>query len=415
MPKPQPPAQTPVLFLKGGAAGMFSAECVALLAKYGYKPDDFGDYDHVYGRCKAAREKKPADRTDHEKFLAGCQSGHLQQNACSQRQRGNPCTNLVDGHDDNRYPCMPHQGRADTAGTEHNWVSQDENDAPLRPGGRQQEERGLPADGRPAAASSVYPQGAMDADADQRTQEMLKRRQAQQATSTASDAGMGAGGTGAVGGSKSAASAAGTSGAQAKDTSKPWEQEITGKTAAECINNFRKAGVAAMKQRCIDNMEENRRIANGGGTPADGRAMRARLRRERNQARNDRDAARQERDTQQQNAAQKQQELGAAEQDAAQNPNDAAVHQRLAQARDDHAAASTSAAEANSRCDDVESRYNSAASRYGRVRNAMCRYQQGRRLLTGEGRDDGRIPPRNTLVDTGPQTGSGGADQTGEW
>ena len=52
---PTPPAQTPVNFLRGGAADMFSAECKAALLKAGYDPDWFGSYSYVGKEIKTAK------------------------------------------------------------------------------------------------------------------------------------------------------------------------------------------------------------------------------------------------------------------------------------------------------------------------------------------------------------------------
>ena len=50
-----------------------------------------------------------------------------------------------------------------------------------------------------------------------------------------------------------------------------WQQEITGDSAADCVDNFRKAAMAAMKDHCKDSVAENERLACGpvaGTTPA---------------------------------------------------------------------------------------------------------------------------------------------------
>jgi hypothetical protein len=47
-------------------------------------------------------------------------------NTCYQNERDNPCSNFVYGHDMGTYPCMPHQGSAEVAGTEHNrWTARE--------------------------------------------------------------------------------------------------------------------------------------------------------------------------------------------------------------------------------------------------------------------------------------------------
>src|SRR5262249_51385886 len=118
---PTPPPHCPVNFLKGGGNATFSANCIALLAEMHYEPSDFGSYDDVKKKCGAARkvvqryeEGKKGARppTERERWLAECQAGHLGQNACRQRGRGDACTNLVDGYDSNLALCMPQHGRA---------------------------------------------------------------------------------------------------------------------------------------------------------------------------------------------------------------------------------------------------------------------------------------------------------------
>src|SRR5215469_11881541 len=127
---PTPPAQTPVNFLRGGAADMFSAECKAALLKAGYDPAWFGSYNYVGNKIKAAKDKVakyddavkkgrkrlPPKPTDADRYLATCQSGHLTQNGVFQEPggRGDPCSNLesAPGHSTNDYPCMPQAGHA---------------------------------------------------------------------------------------------------------------------------------------------------------------------------------------------------------------------------------------------------------------------------------------------------------------
>ncbi|PRQ03998.1 hypothetical protein ENSA5_11810 [Enhygromyxa salina] len=52
-----PAPHTPINFVKGGASLFFSARCVQLLAKAGYLPDDFGTYAQVQKRNKSAKDK----------------------------------------------------------------------------------------------------------------------------------------------------------------------------------------------------------------------------------------------------------------------------------------------------------------------------------------------------------------------
>src|SRR5689334_22240329 len=99
--------QTPGVFLLAGGTALFSAACVAALAKCGLSPDDFGSYDHVKGKLRDAKRRvmehklakarkdpnPPPEPSAHDRLLAMSEAGHLRQNALFQRERGNSCQN----------------------------------------------------------------------------------------------------------------------------------------------------------------------------------------------------------------------------------------------------------------------------------------------------------------------------------
>ncbi|MFL5292372.1 MAG: hypothetical protein ACJ79U_12710, partial [Myxococcales bacterium] len=259
-------------FLRGGAADMFSAHCKAELLKAGYRPEWFGSYNHVrrkikegrdyckkYDEAKAKGEKLPGPApTDEQRYLEKCDSGHLTQDAVYRQSggRGDPCSNVesAPGYSMTQAPCMPHAGNPDDPRDEHGLVSKHEQDSAAGPGGRK------PGD--------PYPVNEIAADSDKRTKELL-------ADKTSADR-SGRKPVSPEGGKEGAsAGASATSGDHAPATSgvadgKPsepnesWKQELTGKTAADCINSFRKAAEDAMRQKCKQDAAANRARANGG-------------------------------------------------------------------------------------------------------------------------------------------------------
>ena len=383
-----PAPHTPMAFLKGGAAGMFSAACVKALARAGYDPEDFGSYDYVADRIKQARLKtdlynaarygetlgfrpdKPRGRreaagkslvewraengnakrpapTPRDKHLAGSQSGHLTMNSAYQRDRGNPCTSVVDGFEENHAPCMPHHGATSTANSEHHWVYTQEcnasgcqaRPAETAPGSGWSGVKDPTVGQAPPAAASTYPADEIDADESARIQDMPRLQE----ENLAPEGGhprpgtqkteAGAGPEGPQPGDAEAAAEAGDVDPGAGDTDVPaWQKEITGETAADCIDNFRKAAFSAMKQHCADNASKNEAIANGGDPSK----------------------------TPQQHQAELQAEVDAAE------------------AAGDESAART------------------ARRRLTRAQNAHCRAEMGNRIGTPDERRDARVPPATT-------------------
>lgn len=134
-------AQTPGTFLRGGGSGFFSARCVKALAECGLEPEDFGSYEHVKGRIRAAkrdvlehklakaRGENPPDPSARTKLLASSDAGHLRQNSLFQRERGNSCQNEqprsghpgAPGYHHDLAPCGPHPSGTGKckAGTTH--------------------------------------------------------------------------------------------------------------------------------------------------------------------------------------------------------------------------------------------------------------------------------------------------------
>lgn len=410
---PTPPPHTPIVLLKAGAGQWFSAQCLDLLAQAGYQGDDFGSYEHVAERCSDARARVnaywtarrqgvtplPPRPTPHDHFLASCQGGHLQQNACFQGSggRGNPCRNVVDGYETDLYPCMPHQGNADTAGSEHNWVSCREELDPRTDRSTQ------PPTTR--NTNDVYPRNAMDRDADQRTRDLPRLNNGPQPTGGGGMAGQGVAAQAAAG-PGGPSDAAGVAAARPAIGPIAGPGGITGESAADCINNFRRAGENAMKQHCIDQIPARQRIANGGAnrTDAEGQRYRDRLRRRAEQRTRQREGAeralgdaRDQRDRAQ--AAFRYRRNRLREAQRAVPPNPAAVSQRrddLRAALRERADARAGVATAEDRVRRATVREERAATRSSRVERAQCRVEQGRRLQGAPGagppRTDGRVP-----------------------
>jgi len=296
---PTPPAQTPVNFLKGGAADNFSAACKAALLKAGYDPAWFGSYNHVAKQIKAAKDQcasydnavkkgrkpKVPRPTKADRYLASCQSGHLTQNAVFQEEggRGDPCSNLpsAPGHSTDDFPCMPQAGHATMDGGEHQRATLHEQDSAATQG-----DPGDPYKGKQIAKDSD--ERAKDIAHDK---ELAKANKREAVTKKGGAEGASAGGGAKYG--KSVSSASGASGKSASKPNEPWNKPITGKTAGDCINNFRKAGEAAMRAKCRDEVEKNAAIANGpkAKNEKDGQAYRDKLDRDAAKAKKEADAS----------------------------------------------------------------------------------------------------------------------------
>ena len=278
---------------------MFSAECKAALLKAGYDPDWFGSYSYVGKEIKTAKDKvaayehavkkklknRPPKPTDADRYLASCQSGHLTQNAVFQEPggRGDPCSNLesAPGHSTDDFPCMPQAGHASQPGGEHQRATLHEKDSAG--------EAGEPGD--------EYSGKQITKDSDERAKKIADDKKLAKANDRSAVTKKGAEeGASAGGGAKSGKSVSSASGASKKSASKPnepWNKPITGKTAGDCINNFRKAGEAAMRAKCRDEVEKNAAIANGprAKTEAQGQAYRDNLDQQAAKARKEADAS----------------------------------------------------------------------------------------------------------------------------
>lgn len=273
---PTPAPHTPVNFLRAGDLGGFSAACLKLLAQAGYSPDDFGNHKYVQARirqAKMARQNyvdqqraagKPVDPMGpdpHTAMLSRSQSGHLNQDAMFRAPggRGDACSNNLPpqgdarGYDSSSAPCMPMQTHGGTIGKSRNaigsphWaVSQNEAD-----------QRGDPANrNRPLTQAEMSQQcrsntalctggnrpdyAAQMGDVKQNRQaEAVSRRRMGEDTRRGSAAEVKGGGAGG------ASAAAGAGGAGAASGA------ISGNSAAECIDNFRKAGMERMRQDAL--------------------------------------------------------------------------------------------------------------------------------------------------------------------
>jgi hypothetical protein len=248
---PTPPVQTPVNFLLAGGAGMFSAACVAHLAACGYEPEDFGGFNHVQARINAARDRvtNQGSTDPHDVMLANSTPSHLQMDGLMRRDgmRGNPCGNVVPGHDSNTFPSMPMSrvpGAADGLSNEDR-MGMDEREALRR--------RGLRVGDR-------VPADAMTADADQRLRNIPGFPATPPATSPTPPTGVPPA-TPAPGAPGGAPATAGAAAGTPTQPNAPTTAPITGDDAVECINNFRKLGEQRMRQDCVEQREENLRVA----------------------------------------------------------------------------------------------------------------------------------------------------------
>ena len=301
-----PVEHVPINLLKAGGSGFFDAACVAALAKCGYSPDDFGTYDQVRSRIKNAQEQVSAMQKAGQPVppelqrLADCQSGHIGMNTCRQRQRGNPCSNVVDGYYANQAACMPHQGGAfgddgrPRLDTEHGRYTAAEMSAPgergltggpsrprdpvtgrIEPGGSQPGGAGETPTGR-----ERYPQGDMNADERARVRDLLQRRAEEQQRATQASA-QGAGQAGAAPGPAAGTGpASGAQGANVAASDAAADMSKTVDEAADCVMKFKEAMEEAMRRKCVADQTDNQNTANGGPnrTPAEGQAHRDGLR-----------------------------------------------------------------------------------------------------------------------------------------
>jgi hypothetical protein len=426
-----PAPHTPINLVKGGNSLFFSAECVALLARAGYSPDDFGTHEQVLKRCSDAREKcnlhdaqvaarnrakadgVPEDQlpvvtapapSAHERFLASSQSSHLAQDACfhaSQDSNGNPgrdnpCANdgYVDGYETRLYPCMPHQGAADEPGGQHHLVSVMENEQPVGP----------PANLKRGAD---YPRDQMDQHCHDRAQAAVDWRD-----QTAAQTGLAqpSGDDNVPPTVTEASQAAYFEGTDPKNAGeiRGDPKMLTGQTAAECIESFRKAGEAEMKAKCAREVSENQKAANGphGTDDAAGAKWREDLAERASDDRAAADAAKKERTSARQSASQLRNSMHQRAREYRDNPTPE-NRARLNAKMNEYLTAQQRSADADRRYQALEERASESGAASSAACRAQCRYEQGRRLSSsGGGSDSRRVPGYNTHADPTPSAGT---------
>lgn len=142
---PNPPAQTPCLYLDAGGADQFSKECLKALANCGFPAIGFGSYSQVLKAQGAARKSIAGEPfnsksgigkrvaglpPEQQAFLANGESGHMATNSMYQSPggRGDPCSNRPGcaGYDANAAPCTVHQGESTEPGSAHYQITQTE-------------------------------------------------------------------------------------------------------------------------------------------------------------------------------------------------------------------------------------------------------------------------------------------------
>ncbi|MBZ4397895.1 hypothetical protein [Myxococcus sp. AS-1-15] len=292
---PTAPPHTPLLYLEMGGSNFFSERCQALLIQAHLNPDWFGSYSTVGNVCSDAKAKcsrwdgatqaerdrgftenpgPPATQTPLERpttgdrYLNQCQSGHLVRDSnfreagrstdgLGRRARGDPCRNLVDGYQEEQAPAVPMQGAAFNPQHEHGLHTRNENADSAR-----QLERNL-AEGRP---EEEYPQEARQRDEDGRTQSYLDDHQEKWRTAEreALNQPPGAGSSSGAGAGGSATSAAGPGGAEGAGLGKVTAPNcapgdvVEGRSAAECINSWRRKAEAQMKQDVVASIKKNK-------------------------------------------------------------------------------------------------------------------------------------------------------------
>ena len=429
MPKP---AHTPVNFLKGGGNAVFSTDCINLLSDVGFSPDDFGTHNALSERQKAlrARAKRVLDasRENQERHggpLTGAAAArretaqrqndveiaHMGQNGAKQRQRGNPCSNMVTGHDEGEYPCVrlggPAFGKGGTIdeSTEHGHQSANEvkqaraGDPPRKVDASQKGEKRK--DGTPPDAKSVYPADQMAKDERARCQDVCKERAKRSGKTGSQDAGA----MPPEPSQKQRDSLEAYDNAlKNRNTEKDQPPtEIDGETAAECMDTFHKMGVAAMNKKCEESVADNEKRA---GTPE-----------QRRKAREAAEAAEKRADDLSGDAKKAQKELESANRQAGQlnseknsraklkedgkTPVDQAKYDQL---QKDRAASDKRVADAQAACDaegtgagadhaKAQREAQTARTKSSTMDNAHCKAEQGKTLKSGKGvRKDGRVP-----------------------
>ena len=263
-------------------------------------PSDIAPDRFVKSQTAAARRKvaawdaydagtgpKPSGErpTERERWLAECQSGHLEQNAVHQNVRGDVCSNPpscrqtyvspgdragagataapgggfytnrvgsgcngTPGYSEDGAACMPQQGSATNRGDGHHFATQSER-------------RDSHAQGQPGG---TYPRDAATSDADARTTSLLRDhgngRPNQPQGTTAATGGTAAGAAGAATGEAGDAAAVGDGAATNPAQASPAVGSVA-EFAAECINQRRREINQQMVQQCMDREARNRAAA----------------------------------------------------------------------------------------------------------------------------------------------------------
>ncbi|AGC48157.1 hypothetical protein MYSTI_06884 [Myxococcus stipitatus DSM 14675] len=283
---PTPPPHTTLLYLEAGGSSFFSQRCQELLIKSKLNPDWFGSYKHVAALNQEARAKcdrwdnatdaefasgmkdgTPLERpTAGDRYLSSCQSGHLVRDSNFRDEgsddmgndaRGDPCQNVIDGYETEYAPAVPQQGMAHENLGHGRHTTRENADAQRRR--NENAEMGRPED--------EYRQRDRQADEDARVKKFVSEHRQRWRTSerAARNQPTGAAGTSGSGAGGSASSAGGPGGAAgsglgtAKAPSCAPSETINGKSAVECVNNWRRKAEAQMKQRMVDNMSKHER------------------------------------------------------------------------------------------------------------------------------------------------------------
>lgn len=388
---PAPPPHTPINFVRGGASMAWSAECVKALAEAGYHPDDFGDYNHVARRNKAARRAcdaadgrpvnppygsqrgdvtPPPTPTPHQRFLAGCESGHITQHATqsSSSDRSNSCGNVVDGWNPSAAPCMPHHGSAREEGTMHCEITRQEEQQPRWP--PHNLTRGQP-----------YPQDALEEHRRERINTALDHHR-ENTLPTSSSQTSGAGAQGA----QPTPAQAGFFGEDVDPGAGPATAPkdattIHGDTAAECIEQFTQQAEAAMKAEMADPATIAQNQAAAKAAPS--------LTQRANERQADYD-----RTSRQQGAATRRLDSAQQRLDAIRNDPNATRDQRRQALRERNTAIRQQEA-AVQRNTNARAARDTARSEARSAQTAHCRVEQGQRIRDGQARNNPRCPGEN--------------------
>lgn len=264
-----PAPHTPINFTRGGASMAWSADCVRLIAEAGFHPDDFGSHSHVQERCRQARQKvaahdrfeanargealeppygqgpgephaeRPPAPTDHERFLAGSEAGHMTQCATQTRDRDDPCANVVDGWNTAAAPCMPHHGSASQEGTMHCEVTRMEDRQAQANGRRPNDPYPTRAGGAPDPDNiETHERERIDAALQHHRDNTLPQGSAQDSGPGANASAQTPAEAGFFGGADPGAAPA---------SADPDAKVIDGQSAGECIESFKNAATEAMK------------------------------------------------------------------------------------------------------------------------------------------------------------------------